>query len=76
MVLLCDASFTVPTPSQVGKGHSVSGISAVGVGGRGSGELKTHQGRVDCAQELSPHPGRVNGVSGTQYYLHIRVGIT
>lgn len=76
MFLCCDSSVTVPTPSQVGKGHSVSGVSMVRVEGRGSGELKTHQGRVNCAQEVSPHPGRVNWVSGTQYYLHIRVGIT
>lgn len=59
-----------------GEGHSGPGVSVVAVGGRGSEELKTHQGCVNCAQELSPHPGRVNWASGTQHYLHIRVGVT
>lgn len=76
MFFCCDSSVTVPTPSQVGKGHSVSGVSMVGVG-RVEAQVRCRPTRAALtAQEVSPHPGRVNWVSGTQYYLHIRVGLT
>ena len=64
-----------PLQAKWGKDTAYLGFPWSELGGRGSGALKTHQGRVNCT-EVSPHLGRVNWVSGTQYYLHIRVGIT